>query len=92
MQCAQAFLKAEGSPKVGITGFCMGGALTMGALAASPDISCGAPFYGVNFGLFEAAQLANKPVQAHFGAEVCIHARGLAGAVAALRLGCPCPE
>mmetsp|Transcript_5185 Transcript_5185/g.11527 ORF Transcript_5185/g.11527 Transcript_5185/m.11527 type:complete len:239 (-) Transcript_5185:299-1015(-) len=66
---AAAFLKAEGSPKVGVVGFCMGGALTMGGLAASPDISCGAPFYGVNFGLFDAAQLKDKPVQGHFGAE-----------------------
>ena len=66
----QAFLKAEGSPKVGITGFCMGGALTLGGLAESPEISCGAPFYGVNFGLFNAEQLASKPVQGHFGAEV----------------------
>lgn len=55
---------------MGIVGFCMGGALTLGSLAASPDISCGAPFYGVNFGLFESEQLKNKPVQGHFGAEV----------------------
>ena len=40
---AAAFLKNEGSPVVGITGFCMGGALTMGALAASPDASALAP-------------------------------------------------
>ncbi|KAL3900614.1 MAG: hypothetical protein SGPRY_012430, partial [Prymnesium sp.] len=36
---------------------------------ASPDISCGASFYGVNFGLFESEQLKSKPVQGHFGAE-----------------------
>jgi hypothetical protein len=41
----------------------MGGALTLGSLAASPDLACGAPFYGVNFGLFEASALATKPVQ-----------------------------
>jgi carboxymethylenebutenolidase len=64
---AAAYLKQEGAPAVGITGFCMGGALTLGALAASPDLKCGAPFYGVNFGLFESAQLATKPVQGHFG-------------------------
>ena len=45
----------------------MGGALTLGALAASDDIVAGAPFYGVNFGLFDAKKL-NKPVQGHFGA------------------------
>ena len=65
---AAAYLKDEGSPKVGIVGFCMGGALTMGGLAKSPDLSCGAPFYGVNFDLFDDAALAKKPVQGHFGA------------------------
>jgi len=69
ISAAAAFLKAEGSPTVGVTGFCMGGALAMGAVAASPDISCAAPFYGVNFGLFEPSALASKPVQGHFGME-----------------------
>ncbi|KAJ1454852.1 dienelactone hydrolase [Pelagophyceae sp. CCMP2097] len=64
---AAAFLKAEGSSKVGIIGFCMGGALAVGSLAAHADITCGAPFYGVNFGLFQPEQLANKPVSGHFG-------------------------
>lgn len=65
---AAAFLKAEGSPAVGVVGFCMGGALTMGALAASKDITCGAPFYGVNYGLFDIpTQLVDKAVQGHFG-------------------------
>eukprot|EP00967_Tisochrysis_lutea_P091200 scaffold130818_cov32-Tisochrysis_lutea.AAC.2 len=60
---AAAYLKSEGSPAIGITGFCMGGALTMGGLAKSPDIKCAAPFYGVNFGLFDCATLKDKPVQ-----------------------------
>jgi len=51
------------SAKVGITGFCMGGALAMGGLAKSDDIVCGAPFYGVNFGLFDCSGIKNKPVQ-----------------------------
>mmetsp|Transcript_4173 Transcript_4173/g.8604 ORF Transcript_4173/g.8604 Transcript_4173/m.8604 type:complete len:166 (+) Transcript_4173:3-500(+) len=66
---AAAYLKSEGSPAIGITGFCMGGALTMGGLAKSPDIKCAAPFYGVNFGLFDCATLKDKPVQGHFGQE-----------------------
>jgi len=64
---AAAFLKAEGAPKIGVVGFCMGGALTLGSLAASDDIDCGAPFYGVNFDLFDAKALTHKPVQGHFG-------------------------
>ena len=59
-------IKAEGSPKVGVVGFCMGGALAMGSLP-SRDIACAAPFYGVNFGLFSPEQVADKPVQGHFG-------------------------
>eukprot|EP00933_Yihiella_yeosuensis_P046045 TRINITY_DN41517_c0_g1_i1.p1 TRINITY_DN41517_c0_g1~~TRINITY_DN41517_c0_g1_i1.p1 ORF type:complete len:305 (+),score=64.26 TRINITY_DN41517_c0_g1_i1:96-917(+) len=63
---AAKFLTEEGSGKVGIAGFCMGGALTMGGLAGSSHIVCGAPFYGVNFGLFDVSTL-KKPVQGHFG-------------------------
>lgn len=66
IQQAADFLKNEGSQAVGIAGFCMGGALTMGGLAASPHIVCGAPFYGLNFGLFDVKTL-KKPVQGHFG-------------------------
>jgi carboxymethylenebutenolidase len=44
---AAAFLKAEGSSKVGATGFCMGGALTLLGAATCPDIVCAAPFYGI---------------------------------------------
>lgn len=65
---AAAYLRSEGAPKVGVVGFCMGGALTLGSLAASEDIACGAPFYGINFGLFNMTALATKPVQGHFGA------------------------
>ena len=64
---AAAYLKKTGSPTVGVVGFCMGGALALGALAASDDIEVGAPFYGVHFGLFDAKTL-KKPVQGHFGA------------------------
>lgn len=66
---AAKLLKAEGSRKVGIMGFCMGGALSLGCAAASKDISCAVPFYGVNFDLFKPEQLKSLPVCAHFGAE-----------------------
>lgn len=64
---AAAFLKAEGSRKVGVVGYCMGGALALGSAAASSDISCAVTFYGCNFGLFAPEQLASKPVRGHFG-------------------------
>ena len=41
---AAEHLLAEGSPTVGITGFCMGGALTLGALSKSQHIVAGAAF------------------------------------------------
>lgn len=63
---AAEWLKETGSPKVGVTGFCMGGALTLGSLAASPVLVCGAPFYGCNFQLFDP-QTLKKPVEGHFG-------------------------
>lgn len=64
---AAAFLKQEGCSKVGIIGFCMGGALSLGGAAASADIACAAAFYGVNFDLFKPEQLSAKPVRGHFG-------------------------
>ena len=66
---AAGYLKAlELSPKVGVTGFCMGGALAMAGLSASNDVACAAPFYGLNFDLFDAAKIRTKPLQYHSGA------------------------
>ena len=63
---AAKFLKEDGSKSVGITGFCMGGALTLLSLAQEEsDISCGVPFYGVPEGL--DCSSISKPVQGHFG-------------------------
>mmetsp|Transcript_11725 Transcript_11725/g.25033 ORF Transcript_11725/g.25033 Transcript_11725/m.25033 type:complete len:236 (+) Transcript_11725:103-810(+) len=66
IKAAAAFLKAEGCPTVGATGFCMGGALTLLSVAQADDIACGVPFYGVPGG-FDGSAVA-KPVQGHFGA------------------------
>jgi carboxymethylenebutenolidase len=54
------------SGKVGVMGYCMGGALTIAACARVPGIACGVPFYGV-----PPAQLADParvkvPIQGHF--------------------------
>lgn len=69
IRSAAAFLKSEGSGKVGVTGFCMGGALTVAAaVKCAPEVDAAAPFYGYNAGLADASQ-AKVPVQAHFGAE-----------------------
>lgn len=54
------------SRKVGVMGFCMGGALTLAAAARVSGIACGVPFYGI-----PPAQLADPakikiPIQGHF--------------------------
>ena len=54
------------SRKVGVMGYCMGGALTIAAAARVPGVACGVPFYGV-----PPEQLADPakikiPMQGHF--------------------------
>ncbi len=42
------FLKDQGATKIGIIGFCFGGAVTWRAAVASADLSAAVPFYGSN--------------------------------------------
>lgn len=60
-------LKSKGYKKVGITGFCMGGALTLAAVANSDEFSAAVPFYGVPD--LSKVPIANikVPVLAQFG-------------------------
>jgi carboxymethylenebutenolidase len=67
---AAKYLKtAEGCRKVGITGFCMGGALALAGLAHSEDIVAAAPFYGLPKPQLADLSTVRKPVQGHYGAE-----------------------
>ena len=66
---AAAFLQADGSAKVGVTGYCMGGALSLVGAASCSDILCSVPFYGVPGDAALDWGALRKPVQAHFGAE-----------------------
>jgi len=43
---AVQYLKASGSAKVGVTGFCMGGALTMLSAVHVPEVDAAVVFYG----------------------------------------------
>ena len=61
---AAQFLKRS-SPKVGVVGFCMGGAVAMLA-AAAPEISAVAPFYGLPPEKFLDISKIKIPVQGHF--------------------------
>jgi carboxymethylenebutenolidase len=52
--------------KVGITGFCMGGAVTIIAAARVPEFAAAAPFYGLpQAGTIKAADI-RVPLQGHF--------------------------
>lgn len=65
---AALLLRSQGSTKVGVIGFCMGGALALASAVRLPaEIDCAAPFYGIPpLALADPAALA-KPLQAHFG-------------------------
>ncbi|KAF2284924.1 hypothetical protein GH714_032595 [Hevea brasiliensis] len=61
------WLKANGSKKVGITGFCMGGALSIASSVLVPEVDAVVAFYGVPSSELADPAQAKAPVQAHFG-------------------------
>ncbi|HUL61403.1 MAG TPA: dienelactone hydrolase family protein [Anaeromyxobacteraceae bacterium] len=65
---AAQFLKARGG-KVGITGFCMGGAVTVIAAAHVPELSAAVCFYGLPPETVAAAKDVRVPIQCHFAAQ-----------------------
>ncbi|CAH1801853.1 unnamed protein product [Owenia fusiformis] len=71
IQGAARYLKSRGIRKVGVTGFCFGGAMTLAAASLTdPDlISAAAPFYGIPNADRCGCDLNNIaiPVQGHFG-------------------------
>lgn len=54
------------SRKVGVMGFCLGGALTIAACARVPGIACGVPYYGVPPGKLADPATIKVPMQGHF--------------------------
>jgi len=65
---AAQYLKQQGAQKVGVVGYCMGGALTIAACVRMPaDIDAIAPFYGIPPAKFADPSQIKVPVQAHFG-------------------------
>lgn len=68
LTAAVDYLKSTGASKVGVTGFCMGGALSFIA-AQHAGVSAAAPFYGIP-GSRELCQVENikVPVLMQFGA------------------------
>ena len=64
---AMMYLKNNGCKHVGITGFCMGGALTIAAISSFEGFSAASPFYGIpDLKTYDPRNI-KCPVQAHFG-------------------------
>lgn len=61
------YLLSLGCTKVGVTGFCMGGALSFAAAARCPEISAAAPFYGIPKPALADLTQIRIPVESHFG-------------------------
>ncbi|GFP79545.1 putative uncharacterized protein yghx [Phtheirospermum japonicum] len=61
------WLKANGSQKVGVTGYCMGGALSIASSVLVPGVDAVVAFYGVPSPELADPAHAKAPVQAHFG-------------------------
>ena len=69
VQGAARKLLSMGCGKVGVTGFCMGGALSFLTAATVPEISASAPFYGISKPHLADLAKITIPVQGHFGAK-----------------------
>lgn len=66
---AAKHLRALGCKKVGVTGFCMGGALAIAAMSHSKEIDAAAPFYGVcDLNAFKLDNIKG-PIYGQFGCE-----------------------
>jgi carboxymethylenebutenolidase len=65
---AVQFLKAQ-SRKVGVTGFCMGGALTLLAMCMAPEVDAGVVWYGCPPLEYIDATKIKVPLQAHWATQ-----------------------
>jgi carboxymethylenebutenolidase len=63
---AVQYLKASGSTKVGVTGFCMGGALTLLAVVNVPELDVAVDWYGVPPLEYVDASKIKIPLMGHF--------------------------
>ncbi|XP_028396670.1 uncharacterized protein LOC114520569 [Dendronephthya gigantea] len=64
---AAKYLLSKGCTKVGVTGFCMGGALSLASAALVSQISASAPFYGIPGEALCDVSKIKIPIQCHFG-------------------------
>lgn len=64
--CVEELARRTGGKKVGITGFCMGGAMAFAAAASVDGLACAVPFYGIPRDDYFQADKMRCPIQAHF--------------------------
>jgi carboxymethylenebutenolidase len=62
-------LKQAGAPKVGLTGFCLGGAVTIIGACRIPELSAAVPFYGIPPEQVAKPADVKVPLQAHFATQ-----------------------
>ncbi|XP_014779635.1 protein usf isoform X2 [Octopus bimaculoides] len=67
IQGSAKYLLKLGCKKVGVTGFCMGGALAFASAVRVPEISASAPFYGIPGEAVADVTKISIPLQCHFG-------------------------
>jgi carboxymethylenebutenolidase len=66
---AAVFLRSRGAPKVGIIGFCMGGAVAVIAAVHVPEVDAAVSFYGLPPESVAAPKDIRVPFQGHFAAQ-----------------------
>ena len=69
---AIAYLKSQGigSGKVGVTGYCMGGALTLLSLMNAPEADAGVVWYGLPpLEYIDTAKFGRRPLMAHWATQ-----------------------
>ncbi len=71
---AVQYLKANGSAKVGVTGFCMGGALTLLSACFVPEVDAAVPFYGFPPLEYVDAGKIKAPLLGHFATDDAVFA------------------
>lgn len=68
IESAAVFLKqrSQGNAKVGVTGFCLGGAMTLAAACHSPSASAFVPFYGLPLAKHVNWSKTHGPILGHY--------------------------
>ncbi|KAL1925147.1 uncharacterized protein VTP21DRAFT_30 [Calcarisporiella thermophila] len=64
---AARHLKSKGVKSVGVTGFCMGGAMSLASAVRVPEVAAASVFYGIPPSSIVDVTKPRVPVQFHFG-------------------------